>query len=475
MLVSFILLYLAVSLGVGLYAATRVRGAADYAVAGKRFGTPIVTATVFATWFGAETVLGIPAAFLKDGLRGVVADPFASVACLVLVGLVFARPLFRLDVLTLGDYFRSRYDRAAEVILSLCIALSYLGWIAAQFVALGLAFSVLSGGFIDMRTGIIIGAAIVLAYTMAGGMWSVSLTDFFQAVVIIVGMVYLAWVVAGLAGGVPRVIDAAAASGRFRFLPDADARSVMAWVSAALIVLLGSIPQQDVLQRVKSAKDEATAVRASVAGGLLYFVIAAIPIFLVSAAALIDPPMVERLIIQDYQLILPTLILERTPLVVQVLFFGALISAILSTAAGALLAPAVALAQNVIRPFVKPADDRQVLRTMRLTVAGLALAVAAMAFTSRLSIYQLVNESGKVVLVSAFVPLAAGLFWPRADARGARWSILAGLATWIGLELLAGDGLVPPALAGLGAGLVGMVIGSLLPVRAPAALPSTPK
>jgi SSS family solute:Na+ symporter len=466
-LVSFIFLYLAVSLGVGLYAATRVRGAADYAVAGKRFGTPIVTATVFATWFGAETVLGIPAAFLKDGLRGVVADPFAAVACLVLVGLVFARPLFRLDVLTLGDYFRGRYDRAAEIILSLCIAFSYLGWIAAQFVALGLAFSVLSGGAIDVRTGIVIGAAIVLAYTMAGGMWSVSLTDFFQAAVIIVGMVYVAWVVAELAGGVGRVVDAAAAAERFRFLPDADAGSVMAWVSAALIVMLGSIPQQDVLQRIKSAKDEATAVRATIAGGVLYFAVAAIPIFLVSAAALIDAPMVERFVAQDYQLILPTLILERTPLVVQVFFFGALISAILSTASGALLAPAVALAQNVIRPLALPRDDRALLLTMRLTVAGLALAVTAMALTSRLSIYQLVNESGKVVLVSCVIPLAAGLFWPRANSRGAYAAIAAGLATWIALEIAAPEGLFPPALAGLIASLAGMIAGSLIPFGPP--------
>ncbi len=146
MLVGSILLYLGLSIGVGLYAATRVRGAADFAVAGRRFGAPVVTATVFATWFGAETVLGIPATFLKEGLRGLVADPFAAVACLVLVGVVFARPFFRMEGLTLGDYFRARYNRSAEVALTLCIAFSYLGWIAAQFVALGLAFNVLSAG-----------------------------------------------------------------------------------------------------------------------------------------------------------------------------------------------------------------------------------------------------------------------------------------------------------------------------------------
>jgi Na+/proline symporter len=155
--------------------------------------------------------------------------------------------------------------------------------------------------------------------------------------------------------------------------------------------------------------------------------------------------MVTRLMGEDAQLILPTLILERTPLAVQVLFFGALISAILSTAGGALLAPAVALAQNVVRPILKPRDDRALLRVMRLTVAAIAAVVTVMALTSRLSIYQLVNESGKVVLVSAFVPLAAGLFWRPATARGAHVSMACGLVTWITLECIAPEALVPPA------------------------------
>lgn len=465
MLAALVLLYLAATVAVGLLAARRVGGAADYAVAGRRFGTPVVTATVFATWFGAETVLGIPATFWKEGLRGLVADPFAAMGCLVLVGLVFARPLFRLDALTLGDYFRARYDRPSEVVLSLCIAFSYLGWIAAQFVALGLAFNVLSGGAIDTRTGIVIGSVAVLAYTMAGGMWSVALTDLLQAVVIVAGLGYVAWMVADLAGGAGRVVEMAAAEGRLRFLPEPDARSVLAWITAALVVVLGSVPQQDVLQRIKSSRDESTAVRATILGGAVYFVVASIPVFLVAAAALIDAPMVARLIEADYQLILPTLIVEHTPLAVQVLFFGALVSAILSTAGGALLAPAVTLAQNVILPVTRPRGDAARLRTMRLTVLGLAIAVLAMALTSKMSIYQLVNESGKVVLVSSFVPLAAGLFWKRASARGAHLSIGFGLATWIALEWMAPDAAVPPAFAGLAAGVLGMVAGTLLAPR----------
>jgi len=464
-LAGFVVAYLAVSLAVGAYAATRVRGAADYASARRRFGTALVTATVFATWFGAETVLGIPATFVKEGLRGLVADPFSALACLALVALAFARPLFRLDLITLGDYFRGRYGRAAEVALTLAIAFSYLGWIAAQLVALGLAMNVLSGGMIDTRTGILAGAAVVLACTMAGGMLSVAFTDFFQAAVIVAGLGYVTWVVVDLAGGAAPVLEAAADSGRMRLLPEADLRSVLAWISAALVVVLGSVPQQDVLQRITSSRDEGTSVRSTFLGGVVYFAVASLPILLICAALVIDARLVGKLIDDDSQLILPTLILERTPFAVQVLFFGALVSAILSTASAVLLAPAVALAENVVRPIVKPRDDRAVLAMMRLTVLGVAVAVTVMALSSKLSIYQLVNESGKVVLVSSFVPLAAGLYWRRANALGAHLSFFAGLLTWIALEWMAPEAAMPPALAGFAAGVAGMVAGSLLPAR----------
>ena len=472
MLVGAILLYLAASAAVGLYAATRVKGAADFAVAGNRFGTAVVTMAVFATWFGAETVLGIPATFWKEGLRGLAADPFAAMGCLVLVGAVFARPFHRLNVITLGDYFRDRYGRRVEVVLSACVAFSYLGWIAAQFVAVGLAFNVLSHGAIDTRTGIMIGAAVVLAYTMAGGMWSVALTDFLQSMVIIGGMLYVAWVVSDLAGGAGHVIDAAMTSERMRFLPDANPKAVLAWISAALIVLFGSVPQQDVLQRVKSASSEGVAVRTSILGGLLYFVVASLPIFLMCAASLIDPALLERFVDRDPQLILPTLILERTPFVVQAFFFGALLSAILSTAGGALLAPAVVVAENLVRPMMErregALDDRGQIRVMRGSVLGIGLAVLLMALASNQSIYDLVNNSGKVVLVGAFVPLAAGLFWKRATTSGAAWSIALGLATWIAMEWTYDDGVMPPPLAGLIAGTLGMAFGSIAGARRPA-------
>ncbi len=90
MLLTFIVMYLIASVAIGLYAATRVHNTADYAVAGRSLPLAIVIATTFATWFGSETVLGVPATFVAENLGAVVEDPFGSSFCLILVGLFFA-------------------------------------------------------------------------------------------------------------------------------------------------------------------------------------------------------------------------------------------------------------------------------------------------------------------------------------------------------------------------------------------------
>jgi len=115
MLLWFVIAYLMVSVGIGLWAATRVHNTKDFAVAGRSLPLPIVTATVFATWFGAEAVFGVSSQFVKEGLSGVVADPFGSSLCLVIAGLFFANKLYKLNILTVGDFYRMRYNRTVEV------------------------------------------------------------------------------------------------------------------------------------------------------------------------------------------------------------------------------------------------------------------------------------------------------------------------------------------------------------------------
>ena len=301
MVLTFVIVYLLISVGVGLVAATRVHNVRDFAVAGRSLPVPIVMATVFATWFGAEAVMGISATFAKEGLRGVVADPFGSSLCLVLAGLFFAPRFYRLNLWTVGDYYRLRFDRRVEVLCTLCIVASYFGWVAAQFKVLGLVFNVVTEGAVSQPVGMVVGAAIVLTYTTLGGMFSVAILDFVQLSVIVGGLLYIAGVLGDAAGGVGAVISHAQAAGRLEFFPSGSFQSWIPFVGAGVTMMLGSIPQQDVFQRITSAKNEQSAVRGSLMGAGLYFVFCFVPMFIAYSALLIDPMKFGSLLERDAQ------------------------------------------------------------------------------------------------------------------------------------------------------------------------------
>ena len=466
MLIAFVLAYLAVTIGIGLWAARRVHSSKDYVVAGRSLPLYMNTATVFATWFGAETVLSVSAEFAKTGLGGIIADPFGSTFCLVIVALFFARAFYRMDLLTIGDFYRKRYGRAMELGTSIVIAISYLGWTAAQMTALGLAFSVLTGGAVSLETGIVLGAVVVLGYTIWGGMWSVAMTDLFQSVMIIVGVVLIAWFVADMAGGAGKVVAAAARADKFQFWPTGGAKEWIGFGTAWLTLAIGSIPQQDIFQRVTSAKNERTAILGTLLGGAVYFAFAFVPIFIVYAGLMLDPSLSGLLASEDareMQRILPAFILERTPLWVQVLFFGALLSAILSTASGAIIAPTSLCTENIIKPRFPRMSDRQFLLTLRLVLVSFTLAALLFALNSKKTMYDMVQNAYTVTLVSAFVPLAAGIYWKRANNAGAILSAVFGLLAWLAADALAADATVPPPLVGLAFSVFGMVAGSLVP------------
>ena len=464
-LIWFVAIYLVLSIALGLVAALKVHNASDYITAGRHLPIYVVFAAVFATWFGAETVLGISATFVREGLSGLVSDPFGASLCLVLVGLFFARPLYRMNLLTIGDFYRRRYNRAVELIASVCIALSYLGWVSAQVTALGLVFNVLSGGAISPQWGMVIGASVVLVYTLFGGMWSVAVTTFVQMIVIVLGLLYIAWLVSDMTGGIGRVVSHAAAVGKFEFWPKLEPFALIGFVAALATMGLGSIPQQDVFQRVNSSRTESTAVYGTILGGVAYFLFAAVPLFLVYAATLIDPKMVASLIEKDAQLILPTLVMNHLPLPAQVIFYGALLSVIMSTASGTLLAPSVTISENVLREQFPRLSDNGFLWMTRAVVVFFAVLVTIYSLLSDATIHKMVENAYKVTLVAAFVPLAAGIYWSKATTQGALAAALGGLATWLVMELTWPGAPVPPQFAGFLASVAGMLIGSLAPQR----------
>ena len=464
MLLTLVIVYLLITIAIGLVAARRVKNTTDFAIAGRHLPLFMIVTTTFATWFGSETVLGIPAKFIEGGLNGVVEDPFGAGTCLILVGLFFAGKLYRMTLLTISDYYRERFGRVVEVACSLIIMLSYLGWVSAQVTALGLVFNLLSAGAISIPMGMTIGVVSILAYTLFGGMWSVAVTDFIQMIILVVGLAVIAMFAGNMAGGAGRVLEFATSRDLFKFWPEPNYHDMVFFFAAAITMMLGSIPQQDVFQRVMSANSVKAATRGPVIGGVAYILFASVPMFLVASALLIMPEQTAALLKDDPQKVLPTLVLEKMPFVMQVLFFGALLSAIKSTASATLLAPSVTFTENIWRQFRPAGTDRENLRTMRITV--LLFSAAVLAYAIRMQgtpIYELVSGAYQVPLVGAFVPLVAGLYWHRASTQGAMAAVVLGIGVWLLFLALPWSAVFPAQLAGVLASAFGMVAGSLAP------------
>ena len=464
MLLTFVILYIVVSLAVSLWAARRVHSAHDFYTAGRSLPLSMVTAMMFAGWFGAETVLGIPATFMEDGVIGLISDPLGAAACLIIFGLFFARRLYRLNMMTIGDFYRRRYDRGIEVLTGIAIALSYLGWVAAQITALGMMIHLLSSNLVSVEQGIMLGTGIVLMYTIVGGLWSVAITTSIQIVITVISLSSIAWLLASQVGGVESVIDHAIAHDAFSFKEEVTPLLALAMLTSFITLAFGSVPQQDVFQRANAARNENIAAWSAILGGSLYLLFTAVPLFMAYTTNLINPEFVSHIMQTDGESLLPRMIEQQLPLFAQVVFYGALVGVIMGTSASTLLAPSFMITENLLKGlFTGPLSDKQLLLLTRAVLIGFAVLVCWYALWSReqdTGIHAMVEAAYKVTLVVAFVPLVAGLFWAKANKVGAWWSILLGLSVWIGCELAFPDALVSAQWWGLLASTLGMVVGS---------------
>jgi Na+/proline symporter len=314
--------------------------------------------------------------------------------------------------------------------------------------------------------GMIVGTLAVLVYVVIGGFLAVAWTDFIQMIVLVIGLSVIAFFSADLAGGSDKVFTLAAQSNLWKFLPQPTFTDTVFFIGSGLTMMLGSIPQQDVFQRVMSAKDASTARTGAIIGGASYILFAFVPMFIVASAVVVMGDGALDLAKSDYQRLLPTFIMTKMPLVMQIFFFGALLSAIKSTSSATLLAPSTSFVENILKNLRPHMSDRQQLFAMRCTLVVFATLVLTYAIAMKgTSIYELVSAAYQVTLVGAFVPLVMGLYWRRATTQGAIFSLGAGVGTWILFfpQVTSLSEQFPGQLAGLIAAFCGMVLGSLMP------------
>jgi Na+/proline symporter len=438
--------YVLASLVIGAWVGRRVRTEEDYILAGRSLGYVLTTFTVFATWFGAETCIGAAGAIYGEGLSGGTSDPFGYGVCLLLMGLVFAVPLWRLRLTTLADLLRQRYSAGVERLAVVVMVPTSLLWAAAQIRAFGQIVTVSSG--IEVEITIALAALVVIAYTAFGGMLADAWTDLIQGVALIVGLLLL-FVVVMARGGAAAL--AQVEPERLRWLVPAGGSALDA-VEAWAIPVCGSVLAAELVARVIAARSATVARRSTLLAAGLYLATGAIPVLLGLAGFHLMPDL------EHPEQLLPKLAGAYLHPVLFALVAGALLSAILSTVDSALLVAASLVSHNLISAVRPGLGDRGRVRAARCGVVVFGVVAWALA-TRAEGVYALVEEASAFGSAGIFVAVVVGLFSRVGGRVAAHAAIVAGLVSWgLGAYAL---GLDHPYLTSLAAAIAAYGLGAV--------------
>jgi SSS family transporter len=432
LVVTGVSIYMIAMLGVGYYSSRKVKDLADYLVAGRRLPYGLAVATLVATWFGAGSCMGASGTVYSDGILGVVSDPFAAGLSLILAGLFYVGFLRRMKLLTVTDIFGIYYSKNSEIFASLLMIPVYIGWLGAQMVAIGYIMKVLLG--IDPTTGVLIGSAIVLVYTYAGGMWAVTLTDLLQVVVLIIGLMVMVPVVLGqeAIGGLSGLLEKTPQEYLDFFPREAGYSDWVSYLGQWLLMGLGCIVGQDLIQRSLSSKNEKVAKNSAISAGVIYILMGFMPITIGLAGRLLMPGM------EDSEMLMPEMAMKYLNPFMIILFMGASISAIMSSADRSLLAATSLATENVIfriKSEIKEEDKLKWARYITVIIALFSLGVAL--FVNQ--IYALMVNSWATLWVGIFAPVTFALYWKKANNLAAWVSMISGTAVWL-IYIFVGSG-----------------------------------
>lgn len=417
LVLACVLGYVGTQLLIAFWFSRRSASEEDFLLAGRSLGPGMTLFAVFATWFGAETCIGAAGEAYERGLSGVISDPFGYTLGIILTGAFFAAALWKRGLVTLADLFRNRYGGGVERLTALIMIPASVMWAAAQIRAFGQVLASVSE--FGLFVAITFAAAVVIAYTVVGGMWANAVTDLVQGIVLVAGLLVMGAVFA-MSGG----FDALAAlpPERFDFLHERTAADAL---NTLAVPIFSTIAAQELASRVLASRSPRVARGATVGAGFLYLAIGAIPVMIgLGAATYIG-------VDADHEQVLSRFAQSQLPLPLYILFLGALVSAILSTLSGALLVAGALAGHNLVRPLAPGLSERARLRIDRLAVLVLGVVAYAIALSSE-SVYELVQQSSALgssgILVMMLFALWGGRCGGAASAYGA---LIAGTGVWL--------------------------------------------
>ena len=378
-------LYVLLQLGIAAIASRYVRTEADYLLAGRRLGVGVAAVSLFATWFGAETVIGSSGAVAAEGLSGGRADPFGYTACLLLMALLLAGRMRARNYVTLGDFFRDRFGAHAEKLAVVIMIPTSLIWAAAQILAFASILAVVTS--LPLSFSLIFTVVILVVYSSLGGMIGDVMTDLVQGGIVILGLATLLWLVLAEAGG-PGAALASLTADQLQFL--ARGESALAQIDGWMIPILGSLVAQEAVSRLLATRSAPVARRACFVAAGLYITVGSMPVVIGLVGGHLATP------VAGGDAFLPALALEVMPPLLYVVFLGALISAILSTIDSALIAVTALAGHNILVPLFPGLGERARTRIERAiaVVAGVFCYFIAVGGDSIFALVELASSFG---------------------------------------------------------------------------------
>lgn len=376
-LTLFLVLYVLAQVAIGVWAGRGAKSETDYYLGGRGVGFLPLTLSIFATWFGAETILGSAAAIAEGGLSGARAEPFGYAICLVLMALFVAKPIRKSNYVTISDFFRERYGKKAEIASAVVSVIISVIWAGAQLLAVAAILETVVGipGYVTLLAA----AGIVIFYCYFAGLKGDIATDVVQGVFLMIGIVILFLAVAGRAGGIEALL-ASIKPEQLRLV--AEGESLFARIDNWMIPVIGSLVTQEALTRFLAARSTRTAQTACLAAACLYLALGMLPVLIGLGGTHLQVP---GAVGDNY---IPAMALELLPHFMAIVLVGALFSAILSTVDSNLLAVSSLVSINLMRKSHERRSEKEQLQIARMTTVLAGLGALLVAFSGS-NIYEL--------------------------------------------------------------------------------------
>ena len=424
MVTASIIIYVLIQLLIGVWVSRQITTQEDFIVAGRSLGLGLASLTIFSTWFGAESIVGAAGAVYENGLGASGPDPFGYSVALILMGIFFAKALWKGGFLTLGDLFRREFGSNVERLGVLLILPGPVIWGGAQIRAFGKVVSAVTS--LDVNMAITLAAIAVIGYTMLGGLYASALTDFIQGVVMILGLSLLLICILWTVEPHQLQVDPE----RLQLFHMGSGSALEAFESWA-VPIFSTFVAVELISRILATKDAKTAQNANIVGGTLYLLIGLIPVTMgllapkVLNVPLQDPEQVVPALAQQF-LVFPEFIF---PNFIYIVLMGAIISAILSTVDSVLLSGASILSNNFLVQALKIDQNEIQMKCTKISVFILGvIAYLCGLFADRIKeLVEIASSFGSAGLVPVVI---FGLFTKLGGAKSASIALFVGLIGW---------------------------------------------